>query len=320
MSSAEQSTGTVLTHYRLGEVLGHGGMGVVYRAVDERLERDVAIKLLTVDVLSRPNARTRFRNEALTLSKLNHPHIAAVYDFDTVNGTDFLVMEYVPGENLDDRLRRGPLHQVEVMRLGLQLADGLAAAHLVGIVHRDLKPGNLRITPAGQLKILDFGLAASAAGPPLSETTTTKEDFRPIEGTMPYMSPEQLCSETVDPRSDVYAAGAVLYELATGERPFPQRQSARLIGAILTSPPTPPSQVNDAISSALQRVILKALAKGPESRYQSAQDLYAALRLVYDRAAAVRSFPGTGRRRLAALLGIVGSTFAAALSRPDAMN
>ena len=163
--------GTALGRYRILEQVGAGGMGVVYRARDERLDRDVAIKVLPAGTLADDQARHRFRKEALLLSKLNHPNIATVYDFDSLEGVDFLVMEYVIGTTLDDKLASGRLEGDEIQRLGSQLAQGLAAAHDKGVVHRDLKPGNLRVTPDGQLKILDFGLAR--LWKPVSDTSTT---------------------------------------------------------------------------------------------------------------------------------------------------
>ena len=203
--------GQTLGRYRILEEVGSGGMGVVYRARDERLERDVALKVLPEGRLSDENARKRFRKEAKALSKLNHPNIATVHDLDTVDGVDFLVMEYVIGETLEDRLARGALETTEVVHLGIQLAEGLAAAHEQGVVHRDLKPGNLRVTSEGRMKILDFGMALLMQ--PASDTATTDSritEAYSVVGTFPYMAPEQLRGELADERTDIYAAGAVL--------------------------------------------------------------------------------------------------------------
>lgn len=276
--------GTQLTHYRLTEVLGSGGMGVVFRSYDERLERDVAIKVLAPDLLADPSTRKRFRREAVMLSKLNHPHIAAVYDFDSDEGADFLVMEFVPGVTLDARLTSGSLAEPEVIGLGKQLAFALAAAHALGLVHRDLKPGNLRITPGGQLKVLDFGLAVIPHS--MSDNAETNSDPTSgfPEGTLPYMAPEQLRGDPIDVRTDLYAAGAVLYEMATGVRALSQQQPALLIDAILNRQPVPPRAINPRISEALQATILKALAKQPERRHQSARELQLDLEAIGERA------------------------------------
>jgi serine/threonine protein kinase len=180
--------GTTLGRYRIVEKIGAGGMGEVYRARDERLQRDVAIKLLPQGLLADEAARKRFHKEALSLSRLNHPNIATVHDFDTHSGVDFLVMEYVPGDSLDQKVAKGPLPERESVRLSLQLAEGLAAAHEQGVVHRDLKPGNLRVTPDGRLKILDFGLAKLVRPEPSSDAAGTRslsESQAGITGTLP---------------------------------------------------------------------------------------------------------------------------------------
>jgi len=265
--------GDRLSHYRLVEQIGAGGMGVVYRAHDEQLERDVALKVLSAGILADETARKRFRKEALSLAKLNHPNIAMVFEFGSQNGLDFLVTEYIPGITLDTKIGRTPLPLKEVVELGSQLAQGLSAAHQQGIVHRDLKPGNLRFTPDGRLKILDFGLAelaprASDLG--LTVTVTSNQD---ITGTVPYMAPEQLRAEPLDFRSDIWSAGAVLYEMATGKRPFPQSNGPLLIDAILNQGPEPPSKLNSRIPPGLENIILKSLDKDPRHRYQSAKEL-----------------------------------------------
>ena len=243
--------GQMLGHYRIVAKIGAGGMGVVYRAHDEHLDRDVALKLLPVGVLNNEGARKRFRKEALALSKLSHPNIATVFDFDTQDDVDFLAMELIPGTSLSEKLSTGSLLEQDVIRLGAQLAEGLAAAHAQDIVHRDLKPGNLIVTPEGRLKILDFGLATllHPSGDP--DMTRSITETQSVSGTLPYMSPEQLRGRPTDARSDVYAAGAVLYEMATGRRPFPQMQGAELIGAILHQLPPPPSTHNRLIPPAL---------------------------------------------------------------------
>ena len=221
--------------YRIEEEIGAGGMGVVYRAYDEKLERDLALKVLTPGALNDEAARRRFRNEARVLSRLNHPAIQTIHDFDTFEGQDYLVSELVHGVSLDARLRSGALPEKKVVDLGFQLIEGLAAAHKAGVLHRDLKPANLRVTPDGRLKILDFGLATLSREAVLNMSTTQTMASAPtgIAGTLPYMSPEQLLAEEVDERSDIYSAGVVLYELATQRLPFIDPLVPKLTNAVL---------------------------------------------------------------------------------------
>jgi len=269
--------GQTLGHYRILEKVGSGGMGVVYRARDEQLERDVALKVLPSGTLSNDASRRHFRNEALALAKLNHPNIETVYEFDTQDGTDFLVMEYVPGKTLADRLIGGALPEKEVISLGMQIAAALAEAHEHGIVHRDLKPANIALTEKGQAKVLDFGLAKLLR--PRDETTADSlSSTHGAAGTLPYMSPEQLRGEQVDARSDIYTIGAVLYEMATYRRAFGEPLASRLIDSVLHQAPVPPRALNPRISPELERIVLKCLDKNPEQRYQSAKELLVDLR------------------------------------------
>jgi len=272
--------GQILSHYKIVEKIGAGGMGVVYLAHDEQLDRDVAIKVLPAGSLADEVARKRFRKEALSLARLNHPNIATVHEFGTQDDTDFLVTEFIPGVTLDIKLTGGPLSPAEVVRLGAQLAEGLAAAHQQGVVHRDLKPGNLRITADGRLKILDFGLAQFMPHASEMGMTMTMTKSQEVTGTLPYMAPEQLGGQMADARSDIWSAGAVLYEMATGRRPFQQSTPALLINAILNQQAEAPSAINASIPAALGQVILKALAKDPVQRYQTAADLASDLGLV----------------------------------------
>src|SRR5271165_1551934 len=272
--------GGELGHYRIVERIGAGGMGEVYRARDEHLARDVAVKVLSPGTLTDASARNHFHKEALTLSKLNYPSIATIYDFDTQQGVDFLVMEYIPGVTLSDRVAAGPLPEKEVLRLGVQLAEGLAAAHDHGVVHRDLKPGNLRVTSDGRLKILDFGLAKLRPLVADSAATESSSETHTMAGTLPYMAPEQLLGEEIDVRTDIHAAGAVLYEMATGQRPFGEVEHSQLIGAILHTPPLSPTVLNPSLSPELGRIIGKCLEKEPENRYQYAKELAVDLRCV----------------------------------------
>ena len=294
MTGGDSLIGQTISHYRILEKIGAGGMGEVYRAYDERLERDVALKVLRPGMLNGEPARKRFRKEALALSKLNHPNIATVHDFDTQEGMDFLIMEYVSGETMRDKLHGGSLEEKEVARLGLQLAEGLAAAHEQGIIHRDLKPSNTRLTIDGRLKILDFGLAKLVQSP--MEATETAKTISVYEtqgfvGTLPYMAPEQLRGELVDARTDIWSAGGLLYRMATGRAAFPDVESARLITSILTATPTPPSVVKRNLSSGLENTILKCLQKDPEDRYQSAKELVVDLRRLLTPSTATQVIP-----------------------------
>jgi eukaryotic-like serine/threonine-protein kinase len=266
--------GQVLGHYRIVEQIGAGGMGVVFRARDEQLDRDVALKTLPrLPLLSEP-ARRQFRREALSLGKITDPCVAMAFDFGQDHGIDYLVTEYVPGLTLEAKLAGRPLPETEVLQLGKQLASGLEAAHKEGVIHRDLKPANLKVTPDGRLKILDFGLAymlkieteMTAATASLTETYSDA-------GTLPYMAPEQIRGQKPDALADVWSAGAVLYEMSAGKRPFGDLIGAPLIAAILEQAPVPPREFNPKISEGLQRVILRALQKDPRERYQSAGDL-----------------------------------------------
>jgi serine/threonine-protein kinase len=295
--------GSVLGHYRILDQIGAGGMGVVYRARDERLGRDVAIKVLPSGRLAGEEARRRFRKEARALSRLNHSHIEAIHDFDTQDGIDFIVLEYVPGDSLDRKLAQGPLPEREVIRLGTQLADGLAAAHRQGVLHQDLKPANLQITPDGLVKILDFGLASLMGT--ASDSVTTESKVEPeLAGTLPYMAPERLQGKRADEQSDVYAAGAVLYEMVTGQRAFPH-QGAALMAAILHSAPDSPSAVGVAVSPGLERIILKALAREPGERHASAEELKHELD-AFQAGAASPSRPSLAHRsRTVLLLGLL---------------
>lgn len=271
------AVGCVFAHYRLDAPLGTGGMGVVFLGRDTHLCRPVAIKVLPADRLD-PRSRRRLREEALVLSSLSHPNIASVFDFGSHGEIDYLVMEYVPGVTLDVLLHRGPLEPEEVARLGSQLARGLAAAHVAGIVHRDIKPGNLRVTPEGLLKILDFGVATFAAGGPKAATTTTVIDTTPaLAGTIQYMAPERLRGNSADARADIFSLGAVLYEMACGRAPFNDPHPVRLIEAILNGKVPRPSQVNPRVDPALERIILRALDPHPARRFARAIDLAEAL-------------------------------------------
>jgi eukaryotic-like serine/threonine-protein kinase len=265
--------GQRLGHFRLVSEIGAGGMGVVYRAHDEHLDREVAIKVLPADAFADEAARRRFRNEALALARLSSPHIAHVHDFAGDAGVDFLVMELVPGRSLAETLADGALPERDVLRLGGQLAAALEEAHGQGIVHRDLKPGNLMVTPRGELKVLDFGLAKLVREPAADGATRTATEIGAVAGTVPYMAPEQLRAEAVDARTDIWAAGAVLYELASGQRPFRGQAVASVTDAILNRAPEPLASARRGLSPGLEHIVAKCLEKDPERRYQSAREL-----------------------------------------------
>jgi eukaryotic-like serine/threonine-protein kinase len=275
--------GTNLGPYSIVAPLGAGGMGEVYRAKDTRLDRTVAIKVLSAGFTADPDSKRRFEREAKTISSLNHPHICVLYDIGHQQGIDFIVMEYVQGETLAQRLERGPLPLDQTLRYGAQIAAALATAHRSGIVHRDLKPGNIMLTASGA-KLLDFGLAKESV--PLANTsanaaTMTGAAQRPaavtqqgtIIGTFQYMSPEQVEGKEVDSRSDIFSFGAVLYEMLTGKRAFQGRTQLSVVSAILEREPEPLSNLDPVPSPALTRAIERCLAKDPDERWQSASDL-----------------------------------------------
>ncbi len=266
--------GQTLGHYQIVADVGAGGMGVVYRAHDQRLDRDVALKVLPTGALSDDTARKRLRQEALALSKLNHSNIAAVYDFNTQNSVDYLVMEFIQGQPLGRIVRHNPLAEREVLEIGAAVAEALEEAHEHGLIHRDLKPGNIMIGPKQRVKVLDFGLAQFVHPNAVSEEETRSyADRNQVVGTLPYMPPEQLRGERMDHRSDIYSLGAVLYEMATGEMAFPQVFAPKLIDEILHSMPQLPSETNPKISPGLESIIVKAMDPDPERRYQSAREL-----------------------------------------------
>jgi len=276
--------GTRLGPYEIVAPIGAGGMGEVYRAKDTRLGRDVAVKVLSSHLSTSEEVRQRFEREAKTISQFSHPHICALYDVGREGDVEFLVMEYLEGESLADRLGKGPLPTEQVLRYGIEIADALDKAHRQGIVHRDLKPGNIMLTKTG-VKLLDFGLAkplATAGARPVSGVSvmaTEAQASQPLTergtilGTFQYMSPEQLEGAEADARSDIFAFGAVLYEMATGRKAFTGKSQASLIGSILRDDPAPISEVSPMLPPALNRVVKTCLAKDPEHRFQTAHDI-----------------------------------------------
>jgi Tol biopolymer transport system component len=269
--------GRTLSHYQILEHIASGGMGVVYRARDLRLKRDVALKVLLPETLANEKSRARFRREALALSRLSHANICTIFDFDSHDGTDFLVMELVGGAWLEDRIRSGPLSEVEILRISIEVVDALEAAHHEGVIHRDLKPANIGFTPDGHVKVLDFGLARSLLPASVDSTTESVDESRRVVGTVPYMAPEQLLGREVDARADLYSVGVILYRMAVGHLPFDETNPTALANQILHADPPPPIQVNPRISPRLQEIILRCLEKDPAFRYQTAVDLKADL-------------------------------------------
>ena len=279
--------GTLVVHYRVLEKLGGGGMGVVYRAEDTRLGRGVALKFLPEDFHPDPETLERFQREARAASALNHPHICTVYDIGTYEGRPFLVMELLEGQSLKERMESKPLSMEEILDLGGQIADALAAAHGKGIVHRDIKPANLFVSRTGQIKVLDFGLAKLSSenelmrGAGSSESPTIALDREHLTspgttiGTVSYMSPEQARGQEADARTDLFSFGVVLYEMATRRLPFDGPTKPVVFEALLGKAPVPPRQINPAIPEDFERIILKALEKDRETRYQSASDMRA---------------------------------------------
>jgi Tol biopolymer transport system component len=280
--------GARLGPYELVSPLGAGGMGEVYKAKDTRLDRTVAVKVLPSHLSSSPDVRQRFEREARTVSQLSHPHICALYDIGREGETDFLVMEYLEGETLAARLSRGLLPVEQTLKFGIEMAGALDRAHRQGIVHRDLKPGNVMLTKTG-VKLLDFGLAkALAPAAPAGSLTALPTvagaqnltEAGTILGTFQYMSPEQLEGKEADARSDIFALGAVLYEMASGEKAFSGSSQASLISAILRDDPRPLSQLQPMTPPALDRVVKTCLAKDPEERWQSAHDIESELKWI----------------------------------------
>ena len=272
------SAGTRLGPYEVVAPLGAGGMGEVWRARDTRLERSVAIKVLPAEFAANAELRLRLEREAKTVSQFNHPHICTLYDVGHENGRDFLVMEYLEGETLADRIDRGPLPLDDVIRYGIQIASALERAHGAGIIHRDLKPGNVMVTKSGT-KLLDFGLAKTQASVLAPQSSVLETEHRPLTkegtilGTVQYMAPEQLEGQEADARTDIFALGTILYEMATDRRAFQGKTRTSLIAAIVDRDPPPISSIQPLTPRAFERVVMTCLAKDPNDRWQSAHDV-----------------------------------------------
>src|SRR6185436_20032694 len=301
------TAGARLGPYEIVSPLGAGGMGEVYRAKDGRLNRTVAIKILSDESAADADRRERFEREAKAISALDHPNICALYDVGEHEGTYFLVMPCLEGQTLADRIAKGALPPDQAIRYAIEIAIALDAAHRHGITHRDLKPGNIMLTKTG-VKLLDFGLAKlkKAAGP-LGDTTMVKgTGVGTLLGTMPYMAPEQIEGRDVDARSDIFSLGAVIYEMVTGQRAFKGDSPASVIGAILKDEPAPMKALQPLTPSAFDHVVTTCLAKDPDERWQSAADVARELKWIASSGSGAVARQAAGGRKLpwpAALIG-----------------
>ncbi len=270
--------GKTISHYKILEKLGEGGMGVVYKAEDTKLRRTVALKFLSPQALGSDEDKARFIHEAQAAASLNHPNICTIHEIDIFDGQDFIAMECVEGQSLRDRIASGPLKLDDAVNLAIQIAEGLREAHEKGIIHRDIKPANMMITARGQVKIMDFGLAKSQRGVALTQTGTTL-------GTVAYMSPEQARGEAVDQRTDLWSLGAMLYEMVTGLRAFRGDYEQAVVYSVLNAAPEPATALRTGVPMELERIIERCLEKDADDRYQTAADLVSDLRRVQRRTA-----------------------------------
>ena len=272
--------GETVSHYHIVGKLGGGGMGLVYDAEDTRLGRHVALKFIPDDLAHDKKSMDRFLREARAASQLNHPGICTIYDIEEMNGLPFIVMEKLEGQSLKERLRGEPMELDEILDVGIQVADALAACHAKGIIHRDIKPANIFITTSGQVKILDFGLAKISPGFAAHDPKSIEDPLSvagDIFGTAVYMSPEQARGEELDARTDLFSLGSVLYQMATGKKPFSGNNTVTTLEAVLNRKPDPPLKLNPKLPPDLQGIIGRAMEKNRGNRYQDALTLKADL-------------------------------------------
>ena len=282
VEEAQLLTGRQIGHYQILSRLGEGGMGIVYKARDQHLDRFVAIKVLPPELVADPDRKRRFVQEAKAASALNHPNIITIHDIASDNGTDFIVMEYVQGKTLGQLIPRRGLKLNDVLKYAIQIADALAKAQAAGIIHRDLKPGNIMVGEGGLVKVLDFGLAKLTERPQVGEEESTRSippwtDEGTILGTASYMSPEQAAGKPVDARSDIFSFGSVLYEMVTGQRAFQGDSKMSTLAAVLNQEPKPASEISRALPHDLEKIITRCLRKDPSRRFQHMADLKVAL-------------------------------------------
>jgi len=265
--------GSTVSHYRITGRLGVGGMGIVYDAEDERLPRRVALKFLSDELVGNPDAIRRFRREAHTLARLNHPNICTIYEIEDQDGKPFIAMERLEGTNLKTHIARKTLETREIFEIAAQICQALEAAHGAGIVHRDIKPGNIFVAPTGQVKVLDFGMARSFNR---DDSTASKDGStipgRPI-GTVNYMAPERILQMPLDARCDLFSLGVVMYEMATGRLPFAGASPSETVTNILENEPTPLTKLSPERPAQLQQMVERLTAKRAEDRYESARTL-----------------------------------------------
>ena len=278
--------GRVLAHYEIIQELGRGGMGIVYKALDKHLDRIVALKVLPADKVADSVRKQRFVHEAKSASALHHANIVVIYDIATSDGTDFIAMEYVAGQDLQQMLTGKPLRVRDALNIAVQTADALAAAHRAGIIHRDLKPANVMIDESGVVKLVDFGLAKlMEPASELSETQSVTEQLTrqgTIIGTAAYMSPEQIEGKRLDARSDIFSYGLILYEMLSGKRAFRGSGTADIFASILRDNPVPLRETAQTVPSELERVVSRCLKKDPDRRFQHIDDVRVELQEIRD--------------------------------------